>query len=107
MVSLAFCAFFAWKSWTLDHEAWIDGQTSQSTWGPPLWIPYTLMAAGMSLLCLQFILQIAEALLYTAPGGRLGQAEDRHRRRRQQGHARRARVTPRGPIRWARRSTRG
>ncbi|MCJ2014135.1 TRAP transporter small permease [Methylobacterium sp. J-076] len=64
IVSLAFCLFFAWKSWSLDHEAWTDGQVSQSTWGPPLAIPYTLMAAGMSLLCLQFALQIAEGLLH-------------------------------------------
>ena len=64
VVSLLFCLFFAWKSWSLDHEAWVDGQISQSTWGPPLWIPYTLMSAGMSLLCLQFALQIAEGLVY-------------------------------------------
>lgn len=62
-ISLAFCLFFTWKSWSLDHEAWADGQISQSTWGPPLWIPYTLMAAGMSLLCVQLALQIAEALV--------------------------------------------
>ena len=64
IVSLAFVTFFAWKSWSLFHEAWEDGQISQSTWGPPLWIPYLLMAAGMSLLSLQFVLQIAEAVLY-------------------------------------------
>ena len=64
LISLVFVAFFAWKSWTLLHEAWVDGQTSQSTWGPPLWIPYALMAVGMSLLALQLVLQIAEALAY-------------------------------------------
>jgi TRAP-type C4-dicarboxylate transport system permease small subunit len=56
--SFAFCAFFAWKSWTLAHEAWVDGQVSNSMWSPPLAIPYVLMACGMTLLCVQLILQI-------------------------------------------------
>ena len=64
IISVVFVTFFAWKSWTLLHEAWVDGQVSQSSWGPPLWIPYALMAVGMSFLGLQFLLQIVEALSY-------------------------------------------
>ena len=57
LISFKFCAFFAWKSWSLVGEALHEGHTSNSTWGPPLWIPYSLMATGMTLLALQLLLE--------------------------------------------------
>lgn len=61
VASFLFCVFFTWKSWTLTHEAWDDGQVSNSMWSPPLAIPYGLMACGMTLLCVQLLLQILRA----------------------------------------------
>jgi TRAP-type C4-dicarboxylate transport system permease small subunit len=58
LMTLAFCAFFAWKSWTLFHEAWVDRMTTSSTFAPPLTIPYGLMATGMTLLVAQIALQV-------------------------------------------------
>jgi TRAP-type C4-dicarboxylate transport system permease small subunit len=60
--SFAFCAFFAWKSWSLLDEAWTENFHSESTWGPPLWIPYSLMTVGMALLAVQILVQILLAL---------------------------------------------
>jgi TRAP-type C4-dicarboxylate transport system permease small subunit len=59
VASLVFCAFFAWKSFTLLHEAIVEGYRTGSTWQPPLWVPYSLMTCGMVLLSIQLILQVA------------------------------------------------
>jgi C4-dicarboxylate transporter, DctM subunit len=62
-LSFLFVAFMAWKSGTLLHEAWTEGQISQSTWSPPLYIPYGLMTLGMALLAIELALQVSERSL--------------------------------------------
>jgi TRAP-type C4-dicarboxylate transport system permease small subunit len=59
IATLAFCAYFSWKSWILLHEAIVEGYRTGSTWQPPLWIPYSLMTCGMVLLSIQLLLQVA------------------------------------------------
>jgi len=73
IISLLFCAFFSWKSWTLLREAWVDGQTSNSSFAPPMWIPYSLMAVGMTLLSAQIAIQ----LLRGPPARRIEDARER------------------------------
>jgi TRAP-type C4-dicarboxylate transport system permease small subunit len=62
VATFIFCAYFSWKSALLLHEAIVEGFRTSSTWQPPLWIPYSLMTAGMILLSLQVLLQIVVQL---------------------------------------------
>lgn len=62
IASFAFCTFFSYKSWSMLREAVVEGQTSSSSWAPPMWIPYGLMSTGMTLLCLQLLMQIIVSL---------------------------------------------
>jgi TRAP-type C4-dicarboxylate transport system permease small subunit len=63
VICLMFCAFFTWQSWLLLLEAIDDGRVTDSSWAPPLWIPYSLMTAGMTLLSLRFMVQIADSFV--------------------------------------------
>ena len=59
-LALAFCALFAWEAGALLREAIHEGQTTHSAWGPPLWIPYSVMTIGMTVLALQLAAQVGE-----------------------------------------------
>jgi len=58
LAACLFCGYFTWKSWQLLMEAIEDDQISSTAWGPPMWIPYSAMMAGMALLSLQILLQL-------------------------------------------------
>lgn len=69
------CGFVAANAWRLTAIAWNEGWVSNSTWGAKLWIPFGFIALGMTLLTLQYLVQIIDQRL--APilkGGHDGRA---------------------------------
>jgi TRAP-type C4-dicarboxylate transport system permease small subunit len=57
-LSLAFCAIMLVAGWLNFHEAWVNGWTSPTVWGPPLWMPYLAVPVGFGMLCLQYVAEI-------------------------------------------------
>ncbi len=66
-LSLGFCILIAWKGWGMWWEAFSKGWRSETVWSFPLAIPYFFLPLGMTLLSLQYLLQI----------GRFSTSEDR------------------------------
>lgn len=58
IISLIFCLVLAITGWRNWWEAAAKGWRSDSLWGPPLWIPYLFLPLGITLLCLQYLVQI-------------------------------------------------
>ncbi|OPY74807.1 MAG: 2,3-diketo-L-gulonate TRAP transporter small permease protein YiaM [Syntrophorhabdus sp. PtaU1.Bin058] len=51
--SLIFCVVLAYKSWHMFWEAFSLGWRSETIWAPPLAIPYSFLAVGVSIMCFQ------------------------------------------------------
>jgi len=58
VLALFFCALIAWKGWEMWWEAFSKGWKSESVWSFPLAVPYFFLPLGMTLLSLQYIIQI-------------------------------------------------
>lgn len=54
------CGFVAANAWRLTALAYNEGWVANSIWSPKLWIPFAFIAGGMSLLALQYIVQIVD-----------------------------------------------
>jgi TRAP-type C4-dicarboxylate transport system permease small subunit len=57
-LSLIFCIIIAWKGWEMWWEAFSKGWKSESVWSFPLAVPYFFLPLGMTLLSLQYVIQI-------------------------------------------------
>lgn len=68
-LSLVVVGFIGHNAWHFTIDAYTQGWTSSSSWGPSLAIPYFLMAFGLTTLCLQMLVQIVDGL------ARLGRQE--------------------------------
>ncbi|MGH7053154.1 MAG: TRAP transporter small permease [Stellaceae bacterium] len=74
ILSALLCAFAAAMVLRYDWQAWSLGWTTDSTWAPPLWVPYTLIGAGLVLISLEYFVQIAEEIAREIAGGGKGGA---------------------------------
>lgn len=73
VLSLLLCAFLMVKVWQYTGKAWSENWATESVWAPKLWIPFSLIGAGFTLITLEYIVQIVEELAHDssreAPNG--------------------------------------
>lgn len=60
LVALLFSLTIAALSWRQFHYTWAAGWHFPTMWAPPMWIPYSLISVGMTLLALQQLIQLVD-----------------------------------------------
>ncbi|MCI4665958.1 MAG: TRAP transporter small permease [Neomegalonema sp.] len=68
LISIAAVGAVAWYSAILWYDAWDWGETTNTPWDPPKWIPYLSLPLGFGLFALQLLGDLAALLLgYAKP----------------------------------------
>jgi C4-dicarboxylate transporter DctQ subunit len=58
VLSAVICAVLAYYAWPMWWQSLLENEHSESLWGPPMWIPYFFLPLGMTMLFLQYLVQI-------------------------------------------------
>ena len=61
-LSLLFFILLFYYGYLITEEAFVKKYTTGSIWDPPLWVPYSSMLIGASLMILQYIAEIIKLL---------------------------------------------
>jgi len=62
-LTFAIAGAMLWHGYGFWHEAWDWGETSNTPWNPPLWVPYLALPIGFGLYALQLGADIAGVLI--------------------------------------------
>lgn len=68
MLTCLLAAVLAWYAWPMWWESVVENEHSESLWSPPMWIPHFFLPFGMTLLALQYVVQIAGRVRALARG---------------------------------------
>ena len=63
IICLIFFMVLFYLAWEITYEAWIKKYTTNSIWDPPLWIPYSSMLIGATLMTLQYIGEVLRLIV--------------------------------------------
>ena len=63
IICLIFFVILFYLAWEITYEAWVKNYTTNSIWDPPLWIPYSSMLIGSTLMTLQYIGEVLRLLV--------------------------------------------